>query len=322
MSTIVVTGVGAIIGYGILRSLRAAGTHRLIGTDITAHPVGTLWSDVFERAPLTASVEYTDWLIEIWRRHKADLVIPGIKQDVARFAAAQSELERHGIRVALNDPSLIALCSDKWHLYQSLSGAFDDVRIPTRDRGTYEELAGQFGVPFVLKLRRGHAKKGFMVVSTAAEFGAVSARLGADLIAQPLVGTDDAEFTVGAFGDGHGGVAASITFRRLLAADGSTGKAWVEKAPSLEAVVARLARRFKPRGPTNLQFRRDGDEWKLLEINPRISSSTSIRTAFGYNESAMCVDYYLNGRLPEQPAISTGFAVRYIEDLIVHERGT
>jgi carbamoyl-phosphate synthase large subunit len=322
MSTIVVTGVGAIIGYGILRSLRAVGTHRLIGTDTAAQPVGTLWADVFEQAPLTASAEYVDWLVEIWRRHKADLVIPGIKQDVARLAASQSELERHGIRVVLNDPSLIALCSDKWQLYQSLNGQLDDLRIPTRDGGTYEELARQFGIPFVLKLRRGHAKKGFMTVSTAAEFAAVSARLGADLIAQPLVGTDDAEYTVGAFGDGHGGVAASITFRRVLAADGSTGKAWVEKVASLEAVVARLAQRFKPRGPTNLQFRRDGEEWKLLEINPRISSSTSIRTAFGYNESAMCVDYYLNGRLPDQPMISTGFAVRYVEDMIVYERGS
>jgi carbamoyl-phosphate synthase large subunit len=108
----------------------------------------------------------------------------------------------------------------------------------------------------------------------------------------------------------------------VLAPDGSTGRAWVERVPGLEAVVTRLARHFKPRGPTNFQFRRHGDGWKLLEINPRISSSTSMRTAFGYNESLMCVDYYLNGRLPEQPAISGGFAIRYIEDMIVYERGS
>lgn len=32
-------------------------------------------------------------------------------------------------------------------------------------------------------------------------------------------------------------------------------------------------------------------DWKMKEINPRISSSTSIRAAFGYNEAEMCVSY-------------------------------
>ncbi len=57
---------------------------------------------------------------------------------------------------------------------------------------------------------------------------------------------------------------------------------------------------------------------KLLEINPRISSSTSIRTAFGYNECAMAVEYYLEGKTPKQPVIRPGRAVRYTEDLIFY----
>jgi carbamoyl-phosphate synthase large subunit len=57
----------------------------------------------------------------------------------------------------------------------------------------------------------------------------------------------------------------------------------------------------------------------LLEINPRISSSTSIRTKFGYNEALMSVDYFLNGIIPTQPKIQKGKAIRYTEDLIIYE---
>jgi carbamoyl-phosphate synthase large subunit len=144
-------------------------------------------------------------------------------------------------------------------------------------------------------------------------------KLGHDLMAQPIMGCDDEEYTVGIFGDGLGRVCASITLQRRLAADGSTAKAWVRQHNDLDTVVAALCAHFKPIGPTNLQFRKDGSDWKLLEINPRISSSTSLRTAFGYNEAAFCVDFYLAGKKISQPEIKRGFAARYIEDCIIYD---
>ena len=61
MTRILVTGVGAIIGYGVLRSLRKANTSFfLVGTDIYADAVGQAWTDAFEQAPLTASDESKD----------------------------------------------------------------------------------------------------------------------------------------------------------------------------------------------------------------------------------------------------------------------
>ncbi|SDC22277.1 carbamoyl-phosphate synthase large subunit [Cupriavidus sp. YR651] len=321
MSTILVTGVGAIIGYGVLRSLRAAGMgHRLVGADIYGDAVGQVWSDAFEQAPMTSSDGYIDWLADVVRRHGVDLVVPGIEQDLHRLSDAREALPGFGIRCVLNDKALVDLSKDKWHTYLALEAADDSARIPTRISGTYQELADQFGVPFLLKPRRSYASKGIVRVTSAEVFDLHAAGLGEKFIAQPIIGSDDTEFTVGMFGDGKGAVCASITLRRKLAPDGSTGKAWVAKDKALEAVVARLAGRYRPLGPTNLQFRYHEDEWRLLEFNPRISSSTSLRTAFGYNESQMCVDYFVEGRTPSQPAITRGFAARYIEDYVIHDR--
>jgi carbamoyl-phosphate synthase large subunit len=53
----------------------------------------------------------------------------------------------------------------------------------------------------------------------------------------------------------------------------------------------------------------------LLEINARISSSTSIRDLFGVNEAEMCIDYYIFNKIPEIKAQKYGKVIRYIEDV-------
>jgi carbamoyl-phosphate synthase large subunit len=110
-----------------------------------------------------------------------------------------------------------------------------------------------------------------------------------------------------------------MTLRRKLSREGYTDKAEVVDTAEFLPTIGELCRLFRPLGPTNFQFRRCVNGIKLLEINPRISSSTSIRTAFGYNESAMSLDYFLNQRAPTQPVIRRGRAVRYTDDKIFYE---
>ena len=321
MTTVMVTGVGAIMGYGLLRSLRQADSAlHLVGTDIYSDAVGQAWADVFEQAPYTSSPDYQAWLRGVIERHKVDLLIPGIEQDVQRLSAEPRILRGMPIKVVLNNADLVRLTQDKWLMHQELLRMDEPTRIPSYIEGTYEALVERLGLPFILKPRRSYASKGLVLVTSRADFTAYGAALGEVLVAQPLVGSDDQEYTVGAFGDGRGGVACSITLQRRLAADGSTAKAWVRHESSLDDVVRRLCARFSPVGPTNLQFRRVGTGWKLLEINPRISSTSSLRTAFGYNEGAMCLNFFLWGRLPRQPDIRPGFAVRYIQDYVIHDR--
>jgi carbamoyl-phosphate synthase large subunit len=137
---------------------------------------------------------------------------------------------------------------------------------------------------------------------------------------QPIVGRIDEEYTTSAFFDRQGGLCAHMSLKRKLSKDGFTQTAETVEIPGVQKALEELAVIFRPVGPTNFQFRTEAGRLKLLEINPRISSATSIRTAFGYNESAMSVDYFLRGRKPVQPILITGRAVRYTEDLIFYDR--
>lgn len=321
MKTVMVTGVGAIIGYGVLRSLRAARPDlRLIGSDIYPDAVGQVWCDHFVNAPLTSDAAYPTWLHEQVTTNQVDLLIPAIEQDVDYLSDNRERAVQLGCPMVLNNRKLVETARDKWAMDQELVSMNEPSRIESLDRGTFEQLSAQLGLPFLLKPRRGYASKGIVRVTDQASYTAHATQLGNRLIAQRIVGSEDQEFTVSIFGDGMGAVLATSCLQRRLAADGSTSKAVSTEVAGVAEVVARLCEHFKPEGPTNLQFRKAEGEWKLLEINPRISSSTSIRTAFGYNESAMCVDYYLGGIIPTQPTTRRGYAARYIEEVIVHDR--
>ena len=107
-----------------------------------------------------------------------------------------------------------------------------------------------------------------------------------------------------------------MVMKRKLSKQGFTEIAQTANEPELKDIIKELAEIFKPIGATNFQFRKHRGSWKLLEINPRISSSTSLKTAFGYNECKMTIDYFLNNKEIAQPEIKKGKAIRYTEDFI------
>jgi carbamoyl-phosphate synthase large subunit len=323
MKKILVSGASGIVGYGILKSLRRSGKKlTLIGAAMYDDSVAPGFCDIFELAPPTAAPGYLDWLKNTIARHQIDLIIPGIEIDMYTWEQHAAEIEQAGCRILLNRISLVKLCRDKWEFYEALRGQAPQYAIDSSLEADFDRLADAFGRPFLLKPRRGFGSKGIVRVADAATFANWRNDMGNILMAQPIVGDDEQEYTTSAFCDGKGGYHAYMTLRRKLSKDGFTDKAEVADPPGIEAALLSLCAIFKPLGPTNFQFRLHNGQLKLLEINPRISSSTSIRAAFGYNESDMAVDWFLEGQVPTQPTIRRGKAVRYTEDFIFYENRT
>jgi carbamoyl-phosphate synthase large subunit len=322
MKTILVSGASGIVGYGVLRSLKKSGKQlNLIGTSMYDDSVAPGFCDIFELAPSTNDAAYIEWLLNTIRKHQVDLIIPGIEIDMYRWVQHIPEIESNGAIALLNNVELIHLCKDKWAFYENLTKANMPCAIESSLSTEFDELKNKFGLPFLLKPRRGFGARGIVKVDSADVFLRHKKDIGQTLMAQPIVGNDEEEFTTSAFCDGIGGFFASMTLRRKLSNDGFTDRAEVVATDEFIGTISGLCKRFRPIGPTNFQFRRCEDGIKLLEINPRISSATSIRTAFGYNESAMAVGFFLEHQTPIQPEIRQGRAVRYTEDYIFYENG-
>jgi len=317
---VLVSGASGIVGYGVLRSLRHAGQQCfLVGTSIHDDSVAPAFCDAFELAPTTNARGYLDWLLTTLRRHRIDLLIPGIEIDMYHWVDHVPEIRGTGALPLLNAPELIKLCKDKWDFYLRLKEAGVACAIESSLEQDFATLEAKFGLPFLLKPRQGFGSKGIVLVTSGAIFQKHRQEMGITLMAQPVVGSNAEEYTTSAFCDGRGAYFASMTLRRKLSRDGYTDRAEVAETAAFAPAIGELCRLLRPLGPTNFQFRLCPDGPKLLEINPRVSSSTSIRTAFGYNESAMALEYFLDQRIPVQPAIRRGRAVRYTDEQIFYE---
>lgn len=322
VKTILVSGASGIVGYGALRSLRQHSQKlRLLGSSIYDDSIAPAFCDEFIQAPLTSDAVYLPWLVKIIQQYQIDLIIPGIEIDLYTWIKHVPAIQAAGATPLLNNPALIDLCQDKWAFYESLNAAALNCTITSSLSSEFDDLVAQFGLPFLLKPRRGFASKGIVRVTNLETFKKHLGDMGGSLMAQPIVGQDDEEYTTSAFCDGQGGFYAHMTLKRKLSKDGFTEKAQVVPNDEFVATLTELCQHLRPIGPTNFQFRKCNTGIKLLEINPRVSSSTAIRTAFGYNECAMAVDYFLENKIPVQPPIRRGKAIRYTDEHIFYETG-
>lgn len=314
MKTILVSGASGIVGYGVLKSLRGY-DFKLIGSTIYQESPANCFSNVFELAPKTSDSSYLDWLNGIIQKHNVDMIIPCIEDDMFLWNEHRARLSAITFPL-LNTAGLITLCADKWMFYERMVEYNSIYRIESSLATDFDTLADRFGLPFLLKPRRGFASKGIIKITKKSDFEAHRSDVGPILMAQPIIGDAEHEYTVSAFFDADGRLCCWQQLRRKLSHNGFTEIAETVELKNIETVLTELARIFHPVGPTNFQFRESEGVLKLLEINPRLSSSTSIRTAFGYNEALMSISYFLDGKIPTQPTLKTGKAIRYTEDFI------
>lgn len=315
--TILVTGVGAVIGQGIVKSLKMAKINsRVVGIDCNSHSVGFHWTDASIIVPRADDPAWPDTIINICNEEKIDIVLPGIEQDVRALINHRAAIT-HGTnaQILLNSPLALKVGLDKWELNQF--AAKHDILVPktwlARDA---EEITAEY--PLLLKPRQGMAGKGIHLLKSPNELKEWLTRITIDhYMIQEYIGTDDEEYTVSVFGCSDGTISQPIMLRRKLNY-GSTFEAETVFDPVLAACASEAAGKLSICGPTNLQYRKKGNSYFLIEVNPRFSSSTSIKSAFGFNEPAMAVTSFLQKRTIEPLKIRKGRCSRYIEDWIVY----
>lgn len=316
---VLVTGVGAIIGYGIVNSLRRTSRKlNIVGMDVYPDAIGQYFCDHFIQAKYADSNDYLDFLFDVIERHEIDLVFFGTEQELYRVSDSRHKYPDYMSRLVLNSKTVIDLSKDKLKTHSFLRQHGVET-IPTRLDGSFDELSKDLGLPFILKLCCSYASKGVFLIHDELDFNYWRAKATGEYIVQKLVGDDSHEYTAAIFGQDGDVICKPFVLRRRLSGEGATAKAEVVDIPELNKTIQHLVRLLRPVGPTNFQFRLHQGKYLLLEVNPRISSSTSIRAAFGYNEAEMCIEHYAENRQVELPTLRNGTAVRYISDWIGYE---
>ncbi|MCB9688708.1 MAG: ATP-grasp domain-containing protein [Alphaproteobacteria bacterium] len=279
---VLVTGAGALLGQGILRSLLDSPLRpTLIAVDPSPLAAGLYWTDHRYLIPMATDPTYLERVEALIAKERPDAVMVGTDVELFLFARERARLEAtYRTQVVVSDERVVAIADDKYLTYEFLKEAgfdYPDSALP----GGEEALLERVGFPLIVKPRVGARSIGVSKVTTRDELARAIAGVHEPVI-QECVASDREEYTAGALCF-DGVCAGTIVMRRDLR-DGNTYRAYVEDYPELNAQVRRLAEALRPHGPANFQFRLDGDRVKVFEINGRFSGTTVLRARAGWNE--------------------------------------
>lgn len=316
MKKIFVTGAGAVLGQGILKSLRSARLPcKIIALD--PHPLspGLHWADEAVIIPMATDPEYELAITRLLDQERPDAVLIGTDVELGIFAENRAVWEdRFQTHILVCSPEAVEIADDKYATAQFLErhGISHPKSVCAEDTQALDALVTEVGFPLIVKPRRGARAVGVSKVANLAELHAAIADR-ADLVVQQMAGDDDQEYTAGVlYFDNE--VKASIVLRRDLR-DGNTYRAYSCDNPDYVRYVHEIAHALKPYGPANFQFRvgKDGVP-RLFEINARFSGTTPMRALFGFNEVDLCLRKLLLGEDIVMPKTRSGTVVRFLEE--------
>ncbi|WP_313804068.1 ATP-grasp domain-containing protein [Sphingobium sp.] len=316
---ILVTGAGAVLGQGIIKSLRQSTLDcRVIAADPNPLSPGLYWADGAYRLPLANDPAFGDRIHQLLDRERPDAVLVGTDVELSYFAAERHRLEAlFDTHVLVSDPRVVAIADDKLETarFFERAGLPHPASAAAEDEEAVEALIAAVGFPLVVKPRIGARSVGVSLVQDRAEL-ALARKGRGGLVIQQCVGDPDCEFTASTLVfDGE--VQASIVMRRDLR-DGNTYRAYTGDYPELNAQVRLLGRALRPHGPANFQFRTDaGGTPRVFEINARFSGTTPLRAMAGFNEVEMCVRKLLHDTPIVQPPVRSGVILRYLDEMFV-----
>ncbi len=300
-----VTGVGGMVGQGILRNIRSLDQDiSLHGTDIRAVSAGNHLCDSTYVLPYAYEPSYIPAVARLVNELGIDLVIPSTDYECYYLAKHAMEV---GTVVAASPADVSAVCLDKFKTHEAFQAhgiPFADSVLPSSYKQRHSRV--------VVKPREGRGSRNIYV--DPQDPGSYDD----SFVVQEYL--DGPELTTTFYVNRQGHLHGHITLVRELEA-GSTSRCEVTKEhdDEIQELVGRMIANLAFRGSCNLQSRVTSAGVIPFEVNCRISGTNSIRSQLGFPDVAFTIDEYLNDREPEAPRVTGGCAIRMTHDIIYPE---
>lgn len=311
---ILVTAVGGrSVGSGILHALTRSSQEVSSRWNVVAADADTFaWGlyKVEERMllPFANSPEYISVILEAIKKFNLDAIIPGSEAEAGILSKNKHLFE---IPVITNEHHLMPLMLDKF----AATNKIKELGLPTISTykiEDWETALTEFDFPVIVKPTTGTGgSKGVSLCTTMQELKTIINSLPEDsgYCIQPLIGSDDEEYTVGVLSDKNGKLLDSIVMKRKLLGLSlldtkkvgdvkfsiSTGysQGYFIKHKLIQDFCENLSVAIESKGPLNIQLRIHKDKVYVFEIHPRFSGTTTMRADVGFNEPDILLRNYL-----------------------------
>jgi nucleoside-diphosphate-sugar epimerase len=352
---ILIISVGSLLGQNILDALEGRRDKvEIIGINTIAENPRVFRCDRLYKAVNSNSLEFESIFLDILTKESPNLVLPGRDEDVlilAKFFMKHKEFKNmipngsiSAIEV-MNDKALSLGFAKKFNL------PFAESFIVGDSQGDAFEWSKEVGYPIIAKPRDGFGSLGIRILMNDKQLSAFLKSDTKNIILQKLIGfnasnmnqlekfesdikcgipfffhlPDDAQYAsqVLIHEDGH---FDDIFTSKSLMVLGRCEKAEPYNHPELYRISKEYANAISSigwRGMFNLQLRESNNTFFGIEMNGRMSGSTSARAWLGFDEIRLLILSYYNfdiGKDYRYPTESNGFVYRSLTDYYISNK--
>lgn len=320
---ILVTGVGGMIGIGIIKSLRkefGKKDIKIVGTDSSPFAACSYlpgFLDSFFLVPEAKSRNYLERIFSIAKKKKVNLIFPGTDHEILPLSEKKDIFCKIGTKIIVSCPETIKICRDKWLTYKTFKNILPIVKsfLPKEN---LDLIIRSLGLPLIVKPRFGWGSRGIYRADSSLEFKAFLKKVKKPIIQKWL---DGQEYTVDGLVSEKGKFICVVPRERIATLAGVSCQGITVRDKELIKLGKRLVENLKIRGPFNFQVKKERNKYFIFEINPRFAGTGILSTAAGVNIPALAVKDILGMKIPKKIDFKENVRItRYIEDVFISKK--
>lgn len=312
--TVLVTAIGTAASTAIISQLKAAGGCYIIGGDIFKKNQVATSKDVNEFYTFPSAVRdldtYIDFAIAFCKEHNVNYYFATIDEEVANLSKNREKFEAIGVTLCIPNHSLVMTCHYKDTFSDWILNNIPEISIK-RFRG-FDEIT-DMDFPLFMKPIEGRASLGCRKIEsreTLEELKAEELNV-ADFVIQQYV--EGEIITVDLIRNAKNGHSHQVQRVEELRNPSGCGTAvMIIDDAKLTEICDQLMKKLDLNGVVNAEFFRNGDDYRIIEINPRFSAGTSFSYMAGCDMASAALDI-ASGRdfVLSELAIGMHLAKRY-----------
>lgn len=307
--------IGSGVGQSVINSCRLS---RLplytLGLGTNPFAYGAYDCDIFDYTPSIYDTNFIDELIQVCLKHKVDLLIPGLDDEVQIYAQNKEKFCQVGIQILVAGEQLIKLCRDKELMSKQLNPVVDAF-VSTYTKKDLEYLSSirkEIPFPLIAKPRSGNASRGIKIVHNFKDLDDISEDQIIQELAMPSRQDTNFEFYVEKLKKNQNAQVSEVSVQVVLDTQGNllgrmasynklSNGVPIEIVPLDHPDIWTVVNKLLPKlielglvGPINIQGRITDRGFKIFEMNPRFTGITGLRALMGFNEVEICIVKWLN----------------------------
>lgn len=291
--TVLVTAVGSPLGQSIYKALTKSYLPlQIVLADINPMAAGFFLNQQKNNIilPTVANKDYDRTIKQTILKHHINCIFPVLEIEHQYFHRELSWFRKHNVHVVTQEKKILDRCYNKYacmmHLKQA--GITMPDTIIAEPGLSLQTFLKTHPFPLFLKPKVGVSSiNTFLVTSSKQILALLTTQKKQYFILQTYIPSIP-EYTVGVYRSRDGSFERTCVIERELKF-GLSYKGTIVKNKTISSYALSVARALELYYSSNVQLRMEGGIPYVFEVNPRLSSTATVRAHFGFNEPEMII---------------------------------